>query len=221
MEEKIGGRSPVRIGLYGSSDVVEALLGDESSGQRINRLLEERFEGRFAADITSLAAKPWNLLVDEVERDGVKPADLDVLVLSMAANIGRGEVPPDSIDELVSRLIRSLKTATSAHVVVFNGSSIDPGHHVVGYRNVGSTTSEIIRRWNLAILRVSMEQGISIIDVDRLVAEAGATGNVVAALRYSETMKDVICHEFVRVLADIGFFEPRPLLAQLGRMSGA
>ena len=74
-----------------------------------------------------------------------------------------------------------------------------------------------LHKLGLALLELSIQEGISLIDVDRQLAELGAQRHVRAAGRYSEEAYQTIGREFVRVLEDIGFFENRPLIQQLGQ----
>jgi hypothetical protein len=117
-------------------------------------------------------------------------------------------------------VVRALKERTSAHLIAFNGSNLDPTDSTMNYAQVPETVSERIRRLNLALLNVSIEEGISIVDVDRIVAESGGNRRVKGALRYSADVSAAICREFLRIIEDIGFFEQRPLLAQRGRSGG-
>lgn len=118
--------------------------------------------------------------------------------------------------ERFRRLIRAVKERLDAHVIVFNGSSIDPGDRVHNYHDRDDTVSLRTHRFNLAVLGLSAAEGISVIDVDRLTGELGADDHVRAPFRYSVEACQVICGEFLRVLEDIGFFENRPLVMQVG-----
>ncbi len=77
-----------------------------------------------------------------------------------------------------------------------------------------------IQRLDLMVIGVSHEEGISIIDVDRKVAELGAGGNVVAPMVYGPAAAAAIIDETMRVVADYGFLDDRPLLAQVGAKGG-
>jgi len=115
------------------------------------------------------------------------------------------------------QLIREIKRRLDAHVVVFNCSSFDPEERTYDYHGVDDPLSLRVHRFNLALIEISAEEGISILDVDRLVAEIGGERHVSRALRYSREACEVICGEFVRILQDIGFFENRPLVMQVGQ----
>ena len=57
----------------------------------------------------------------------------------------------------------------------------------------------------------------SIVDVDRILAELGGTSHATGAFQYSLQACDLICAELFRIMQDIGFFEHRPLIPQMGR----
>lgn len=123
----------------------------------------------------------------------------------------------DQFKENFSRIIQDVKQRLDAHVIVYNGSSIDPDDHVQNYHGVEDTLALRVNKLNLALMQISTLEGVSIVDVDRIVAELGGAQHVGKAFDYSAESSQGICQEFVRVLEDIGFFEDRPLVMQIGR----
>lgn len=116
-----------------------------------------------------------------------------------------------------SQMIQVLKERTSAYVIFYNCCDFDPRDRTANYHNVGETLRLKIQRLNLALLKLSMQEGISLIDVESLLAELGAAQHVAKAFDYSSEAYQVICQEFLRVVTDVGFFENRSLLKQIGR----
>ena len=117
-------------------------------------------------------------------------------------------------------VVGEIKRRLEAHVIFLNCSSVDPDDRVHAYTGRGETWSLRAHRFNLALMELSSLEGISIVDVDRLVAELGGADHVLGRLRYSWEARRAIAEELVYVLEDIGFFEPRPLVAQIGREVG-
>lgn len=115
------------------------------------------------------------------------------------------------------RLVAEIKARLEAHVVVFNASTVDPDDRTSNFRGVAETTPLRIHAFDRALMEVSVLEGISIVDVDRRIGELGAGRHVEGALRYSAEAQRALAEELARVLADIGFFEARPLVAQVGR----
>ncbi|AVH63798.1 class I SAM-dependent methyltransferase [Nostoc sp. 'Peltigera membranacea cyanobiont' N6] len=116
-----------------------------------------------------------------------------------------------------SQLIQLLKEKTGAYIICYNCCDFDPSDRTTNYHNIGETLRLRIQKLNLALLKLSMQEGISLIDVESLLAELGAAQHVTRGLDYSPEAYQVICQEFLRVITDVGFFENRPLLKQIGR----
>ncbi|WP_335168263.1 hypothetical protein [Nostoc sp.] len=116
-----------------------------------------------------------------------------------------------------SQIVQLLKETTGAYIICYNCCDFDPSDRTTNYHKIGETLRLRIQKLNLALLKLSMQEGISIIDVELLLAELGAAQHVTKALDYSLEAYQVICQEFLRVITDVGFFENRPLLKQIGR----
>lgn len=114
--------------------------------------------------------------------------------------------------------VRTVKGRVDAHIVAFNGSTVDPADHTHSYFGMNEDTLALrVHRLDLALMRLSVQEGISIVDVDRRIAEVGADKHVLKALTYSPEACRAVGQELFSVLADIGFFEKRRLVLQIGR----
>ena len=116
-------------------------------------------------------------------------------------------------------LIQTLKDKTSAHIIMFGGCSFDPAPEPHNFSQHADTLTITTNRLNLAMLEASFSEGITFIDVDRILAEIGCEHNVIKRFQYSQMAYEAIRDEFVRVITDVGFFEERPLLVQMGHRS--
>jgi hypothetical protein len=116
-----------------------------------------------------------------------------------------------------TRLIKAAKERLDAHVLVFNCSTIDPNAQVHNYFGREDDLALRIHKLNFALIELSIQEGISIIDVDRQIAELGGQRHVIGPCCYSDEACAALGQEVVRVLADIGFFENRPLVGQIGK----
>lgn len=114
------------------------------------------------------------------------------------------------------QVIPLIKGELDAHAIVFNCSTVDPADQTYNYHGVGETVALRIQHLNRTIIEISVKEGISVIDVDRVIAELGAIEHVSRVLDYSKQACQTLCEEFLRVMEDIGFFEKRPLIMQLG-----
>jgi hypothetical protein len=128
----------------------------------------------------------------------------------------QGLVPVERFREYFARFVADIKQRLPAHIIVFNCFAFDPHDRTRNYYGVQDTIALRALKFNLALIDISTEEGISIIDVDRVVAELGGASHVSAAFRYSARACELIRDEFLRVLQDIGFFERRPLVKQVG-----
>lgn len=115
------------------------------------------------------------------------------------------------------QIIQAVKEQMNAHLLVYNCSSVDPEDQVHNYHGVEDTMPVRVHRFNLALMQLSMLEGVSIIDVERLVAQLGGEQHVKARFCYSNEALTSMAYELLRVLDDIGFFENRPLVMQVGQ----
>ncbi|AFY35394.1 hypothetical protein [Calothrix sp. PCC 7507] len=115
-----------------------------------------------------------------------------------------------------SQLIQLLKEKTGAYIICYNCCDFDPSDRTTNYYQQEDTLSIRIQKLNLALIKLSIQEGISIIDVESVLAELGTEQHILKALEYSLAAEEAICQEFLRVVEDVGFFEHRPLLMQIG-----
>jgi hypothetical protein len=127
-----------------------------------------------------------------------------------------GPQPVDWSATALASLVGLVKSKLGAHVIIYNCSPLDPGDRTHNYVGVEETLYWRVQKFNFALLELSVNEGISIVDAERIVAEHGEH-HVPRALEYSAEVHQQLCSEFVRILSDIGFFEQRPLLMQVGK----
>lgn len=146
----------------------------------------------------------------------------EVVVLSLAGEAGRltlentEEALLSVRNDLVS-IIDLIKSAIGAHVLVANLSTLDPGEVVFNYHGLTEEPFSLrAHRLNRMLAAVSHERGVSVIDVDRVIAEIGGQATVVGPARYNETGLRRIATEIFRVVEDYGFLDDRPILEQIG-----
>lgn len=107
-------------------------------------------------------------------------------------------------------IIARLRERSSAPILIYNVSSVVPGDTVHCHEGLEELLSTRIRRFNLALAELSQRTGISVIDVDRIVARAGADRLKLDALHLSAEGCRLVAEEVVRVLADIGSLPAEP-----------
>jgi hypothetical protein len=194
----MGGNKVLRVFVKGNDDVRD-----------LQDLVQEKYQGVFTVELTH---EPWvrseDLLGTQLH-SRLFEGPSDVVVLSVQPEI--------QSKEHLWRLIRDVKERLGAHVLICNVSTVDPEDQVHNYHGRPDTWALRAHKLNLALMELSVQEGTSVIDVERLVAEHGASRHVLQAGRYSPQVNKAICQELLRVLEDIGFFEDRPLVMQVGR----
>lgn len=122
----------------------------------------------------------------------------------------RGEFFPDGLvdaDKAMASLegvIERLRAVRDVPILIYNISSVIPGETLHCHEGMEDSFSTRIRRFNLALIELSQRTGISIVDVDRIVATGGA-----AALKYDATHLTArgcraVAEEVLRILEDVG-----------------
>ena len=83
-----------------------------------------------------------------------------------------------------------------------------PGERIHSHEGLDELFSTRIRRFNLGLIRLSQETGISIIDVDGLLARAGAEQLKLDTIHLTGEGSRLVAEEVVRVLDDLGCLPP-------------
>jgi hypothetical protein len=130
---------------------------------------------------------------------------------------GVGRIGKAGYQEAFGKVVRVLKKDLDAHVILFGCSSIDLDDLTHNHHDLPETLAYRAALFNTEAIRFSFLEGISIVDVDRLVAEIPGENKVPAVFQYSEPVNTAVLGEFFRIVDDIGFFEDRPLLVQAGQ----
>lgn len=104
----------------------------------------------------------------------------------------------------LTRLIERLRETTEAPILIYNLSPIIPGETIHCHLGMGETYSTRIRRFNLALAELSEATGISIIDVDTVLARHGADALKLDAIHLTAAGYELVAREVVRVLEDLG-----------------
>ena len=220
---KVGGKATLDVLVQASNDILDCLVSLDEGGLKLERGLVARVhectQGSTTVRLRHASADTSERLLVEVRADPALLTDADIVVLSVASDVtpnGTGEEAARRFEESMEELTRLAKDR-GAHVIVFNASSFDPTDTTSCYSGVDDTPALFVQHLNCALIRLSMLDGISIIDTDRIISEIGGRSHVEKLLSYSPHACDLLCRELVRVLDDYGFFQDRPLLAQVGR----
>jgi hypothetical protein len=102
-----------------------------------------------------------------------------------------------------ARIIAQIRERSAAPILVFNLSPIAPGEWVHVHQGLEDIFSTRVRRFNLGLIELSQATGISVIDVDAIVARAGADRVKFDALHLNAEGCRLVAEAVVRVLDDL------------------
>lgn len=104
------------------------------------------------------------------------------------------------------KIIARIRERSTAPILVYNVSAVVPGESVHCHEGLDEILSTRSRRFNVALAELSQRTGISVIDVDAIVARAGADRVKIDALHLTADGCRLVAEEVVRVLDDLGCF---------------
>jgi hypothetical protein len=109
--------------------------------------------------------------------------------------------------EHLAKVCQEIQASTGAHVLIYNVSAVVPGEQVHCYQGMGEAFATRIRRFNLALVELSERLGISVVDVDAVVARAGADRLKIDVLHVTAEGQRLVAEEVVRILQELGCFD--------------
>lgn len=226
-------RQIVRLFLRGNRHLVDAVLSHADGGTRLSSGARERVAESYGGGVEiQVATEPCQgvssfrqALESGPDRVGGSPLTAafafqpHIVLMSLEPDLV-AESPTDAerFREDLHEVIRLVKGELGSHVIVLTASTIDPEEIVSNYHGLDPEPASLrAHRLDLAVMKLSFEEGISLIDADRLLAEIGAREHVHGFLDYSPEACEALCGEFIRVIEDYGFLDDRPLIPQVGR----
>lgn len=103
-------------------------------------------------------------------------------------------------------IVARLRERSDAPILVYNVSSVVPGDRAHCLAGHGETLATRIRRFNVALAGLSERTGVSIVDVDAVVARGGADRLKLDAFHLNAEGCRAVAEEVARVLDDLGAF---------------
>jgi hypothetical protein len=154
-----------------------------------NHLMKHKSEGFliFAADAVAWSIEDKQWLKSDFERVD----DLDV-----AASMGN-----------LTTIIEKIREHSETPILIYNVSPINPGEIIHCHQGLGESYSTRIKRFNLGLVELSEKTGVSIIDVDNVLARKGADALKLDMMHLTPEGNQLIAEEVVRVLADLGVLD--------------
>jgi hypothetical protein len=115
-----------------------------------------------------------------------------------------GLAPLEPALDRLERLITTIEQRLGAHVLVYNLSPVSPGERIHCWLGAEDSLALRVRRFNLALIELSMRLGFSIVDVERIAACAGAERVRVDLFHFTAEGYQLIAEEVVRILDERG-----------------
>ncbi len=112
----------------------------------------------------------------------------------------------DSMASLAAVIAR-IREVRDVPILVYNMSAVIPGDSVHCHLGLDETYSTRIRRFNLALIELSRATGISIVDVDAVLARHGAGRLKLDVMHLHPEGYRLIAQEVARILEELGLFE--------------
>jgi len=213
MTTKMGGQGLLRILLAGGTDVRDVLLARSAGGNKLDAGLAERVAAGYATKVEHVITDRMTM-ASFAETAEELLSDQDIVVFSLEPDAAE----PESLGFLAAaEAVAEKAREVGCHVFFLNASTIDPTGVVSNYHGIPEPFTRKAHRLDLALLRLSISHGISIIDADRVLGEMGAKDHVGGPVDYSPEACEALCDETIRIITDYGFFEARPVMAQVGR----
>lgn len=210
MTSKIGGSSELRVACLGGTDIPTAIL------ERFPKLVADEFADVTVTMVGSPVESSRQLLDMIRAEDPVFQPAPDIVALSVQPDV-MSELDPAEFRTNMLEVIGTIKARYDARILAFNVSTFDPEDTTTTFSKIDSPYPLRIHELDLEIMRLSIDEGISVVDVDRVMAELGAGKHVPKVMELSPKAQEAVAEEFMRVVKDYGFFEKRPLLAQIGK----
>jgi hypothetical protein len=151
------------------------------------------------AGMTQARAGDYRLYIDSAT--GWTPADKDWLRAAFAP-LPRLDV--DQSMENFARIIERRRETSDAPILIYNMSSAVPGEWIPCHQGVEGALSTRIKRFNLGLVELSEATGVSIVDVDRVLARNGGDRLRIDTLHLNAEGCRLVAEEVAAILADLG-----------------
>lgn len=106
-------------------------------------------------------------------------------------------------------IIEGIRAKRDVPILIYNVSPIVPGEMIHCYQGLDETFSNRCRRFNLALAELSERTGISIVDIDTLVARHGADTMKLDAVHLTPEGYRLAAEQVARILDELGVLEDR------------
>ena len=110
--------------------------------------------------------------------------------------------PLESIKNL-QLIIKRIRAISDAPIIIYNASSVIIGEQVHCYIGLKDSLSLRIKKFNLGLIELSNKTGISIVDIDRVIACHGANHLKLDTWHLNPDALKLIANEVARILLEL------------------
>lgn len=195
----------LRLLVVPAPDVRDLLLGSADGGGKLEEDLEDALSPTTTVNIIKASPRGWAGTLEDLDRRTAFP-DLGphVFLTSVSSEVADPSPRPVRALTELSRRVQ----AAGGRGVVLNASTLTPGENLVPGRLGDAEPLHLqIRRLNLAAMEASHATGLSVLDADRLVAQASLSHKVAAPFDYAPEVCETIRSALISVLEELGFAE--------------
>jgi hypothetical protein len=185
-------------------DLRDLVVGIPEGGSKLDEGLAVAVAASTPLEIREMAGRGWAKTLELLRGED----DVDLLLTSVSSELT--DPSPEPREGLID-LARFVQEDREGRVAVLNASSLVPGGTDARTGDDGNPLDLRIRQLNLAVMEASHATGLSVVDVDQLVAETRASGKVTGPFDYSPEVCDALRSRLVSVLDELGFAE-RPVM---------
>jgi hypothetical protein len=118
-----------------------------------------------------------------------------------------GPAPIEATLARLERLIDAVREHLGAAVLVYNLSPVVPGERTHSWIGAEDAVGLRVQRFNVGLMELATRQDFSIVDVDRLMACAGAERLKVDMVHLKAEGLQLVAEEVVRILEERGCFD--------------
>lgn len=130
------------------------------------------------------------------QRNWLKQECTDVGLIDVNASM-------DNLEQIIARI----RVSSDAPILIYNLSAYVPGELIHCYAGLDEPIADRMRTFNLALNKLSAQTGISIVDVDTIIAREGAAALKLDAFHLTAKGYALVAAEVVRIFDDMGLFE--------------
>jgi len=185
-------------------DLRDLVVGIPEGGRKLDAGLAVAVAASTPLRIREMAGRGWAKTLEFLHGED----DVDLLLTSVSSELA--DPSPEPREGLID-LARFVQEDREGRVAVLNASSLVPGGTDVRTGDDGNPLDLRIRQLNLAVMEASHSTGLSVVDVDQLVAETRVPGKVTGPFDYSPEVCEALRSRLVSVLDELGFAE-RPVM---------